>query len=430
MRMTKPRRLTYFALAGALCASLAPSASAAITRRDAYRMGLKGRSTSQILRTAFPGVKMDRQPEAPIRVLLADDVPTAVVMGQTPILLRNGADAGFAPVTLAAGHRFSVVRSGSTYTVKDVETGDAWKLTGPPEFDSQGAQTGIRLAEPQTIDRRYRGVLRMQPARSSNIQVINTLDVEQYLLGTLPGDMPASWGVRAPQTLAAGAVALRSRALTQRKLPTAPFDFTASDPKYLGLDGERSKTTKAVQRTIHLTLRRGAWPFPASFSGTRVMGSNEFQPRAGAPVPVAFGPTKAVQVDTTTPPPASGSSRAVAAMNLALSFRGLPYVWGGSTPAGFDCSGLVYYVFQKYGVRLPRVAADQAKVGAPVTTMAALAPGDVVFFADSSGYIHHIGIYIGGGKMVHSPHTGDVVKITDISTGYYLRQFAGGRRYV
>ena len=61
--------------------------------------------------------------------------------------------------------------------------------------------------------------------------------------------------------------------------------------------------------------------------------------------------------------------------------------------------------------------------------MAELLPGDTVFFADSSGYIHHMGLYIGDGKMVHSPRTGDVIKISDITTGYYLRQFAGGRRY-
>ena len=62
--------------------------------------------------------------------------------------------------------------------------------------------------------------------------------------------------------------------------------------------------------------------------------------------------------------------------------------------------------------------------------MQELLPGDAVFFADSSGYIHHMGLYIGKGQMVHAPHTGDVVRVTDITKGYYARQFAGGRRYV
>ena len=65
----------------------------------------------------------------------------------------------------------------------------------------------------------------------------------------------------------------------------------------------------------------------------------------------------------------------------------------------------------------------------PIRTIAELIRGDTVFFADSSGYIHHMVLYMGDGEMVHSPHTGDVVKISNITTGYYARQFAGGRRY-
>lgn len=407
-------------------AALAPSASAAITRKDAYRMGVKGRSASQILRTAFPGVKLDRQSEAPIRVLLADDVPQPVVEGQA-ITLTNGADPNFAPIALPSGHRFGITRSGAKFTVKDLEADGQWVLSGPAVLTSTGS-AGIRLAEPATKNTRFRGALRMQAGRNNSVQVVNVLDVEEYLLGTLPGDMPAAWGARAPSTLAAGAVALRSRALTQRKLPTAPFDFTASDPKYLGLDGERTRTTKAVRRTKNLTLRKGTLPYPASFSGTPAMGSSAFQPRPGTPAPVAFGPTKPVEIDSTKPPPVAGS-RSIAAMNMALGFRGVPYRWGGTSPSGFDCSGLLYYVFAAQGIKLPRVAADQARVGAPVRTRAELLPGDVIFFADSSGYIGHIGIYMGNGQMVHAPQTGDVVKISSILTPYYTARFAGGRRY-
>ena len=79
-------------------------------------------------------------------------------------------------------------------------------------------------------------------------------------------------------------------------------------------------------------------------------------------------------------------------------------------------------------MRLPRVAEDQARVGSYVP-FGQLRPGDAVFFADSSGYIGHMGLYIGGGKMVHAPQTGDVVKVTDISSGSYFARFAGGRRY-
>lgn len=420
---TTPRRAAFprAVLAGTLCLAVgATSASAAISRQTAYKMGVKKASTAKILRTAFPGVRVARTKEAPIRVLLADDVPAAGLQARTELTLTDGANPGRAPVTLAADHRFEITRVGGRFVVRDVDTGRKIGLAGPPVFDTMGAATGVRVSEPATINRRYRGAIRVQAGRGDRVQIVNVVDVEQYLLGTLPGDMPPAWGVKAPTTLSAGAVALRSRALTQRKLATAPFDFTASDPRYLGLDGERARTTRAVERTVHVTLRRGAFPYPANFSGVRAMGSNAFQPRPGAPAPVAFGPT--------TPVVGASSSRAIAAMNLALGFRGTPYVWGGSSPGGFDCSGLLYYVFAKQGVQLPRVAEDQARAGQPVTDIAALQPGDLVFFADSSGYIHHIGIYIGGGNMVHAPHTGDVVKISNITEGYYRSRFAGGRR--
>ncbi len=418
-RFTRSLRYT---LVGALALSL-PAGAMAITRQEAYKMGTKGKSTTAILKKAFPGVRMARTQEAPIRVLLADDEPAAGVVAQTAMTLRDGGNGGFTPVALIPQHRYEVTRTSIGFRIRDVDGTANYTMKGPVEFDSNNANTGILLAEPASINRRYRGVIRVQKGRMDRLRVVNVLDVQYYLQGTLPGDMPPAWGVKAPTTLSAGAIALRSRALTQRKLDTAPFDFTASDPKYLGLDGERVRATRAVQRTRNLTLRKGKNAYPANFTvGARVMGSTAFQPLPGTPVPVAFGPTKSV--------PGASPAKALAAMNLALTFRGTPYRWGGSAPGGFDCSGLLYYVFGQQGVRLPRVAEDQAKAGQPVKSIEALVPGDLVFFADSSGYIHHIGIYIGGGNMVHAPQTGDVVKISTITSGYFRRQFAGGRRIV
>lgn len=416
------RRFFRFVVAVLVLSVVAP-ATAAISRQEAYRLGKQGKSAPQILRKAFPGVSMARMKEAPIRVLLADDLDSTVIAGQTALALTDAGNPAFAAVTLLAEHRYEIRRSGASFVVVDLEApATKFTLKGPVVIDSLAAPTGIRLAKPSTIDRRYRGVMRVQKARGTKVMVVNVLDVEEYLLGTLPGDMPPKWGVKAPSTLRAGAIALRSRALTQRKLETAPFDFTANDPKYLGLDGERARTTLAVQKTRNLTLRRAGYPFPASFSGNVAMGSTAFQPRPGTPYPVAFGPTKVVE--------GAAAGKAQKALDLALTFLGVPYRWGGTSPSGFDCSGLVYYVYAQFGVKLPRVAADQARVGQPITRVEDLLPGDAVFFADSSGYIHHQGLYMGGGKMVHAPHTGDVVKISDITTGYYKSQFAGGRRYV
>jgi cell wall-associated NlpC family hydrolase len=109
-------------------------------------------------------------------------------------------------------------------------------------------------------------------------------------------------------------------------------------------------------------------------------------------------------------------------VGIAMRYLGVPYVWGGSSPRGFDCSGLVAYVFAQIGVSLPHSSYAMYGMGTPVS-ISQLQPGDLVFFTGAS----HMGIYIGGGQFIHAPHTGDVVKISSLS-GYYSSNFAGGRR--
>lgn len=108
-----------------------------------------------------------------------------------------------------------------------------------------------------------------------------------------------------------------------------------------------------------------------------------------------------------------------------LKFLGVPYLWGGTTPRGFDCSGLVQYVFARHNVALPRVSYEQAQAGKPVAAND-LQPADLVFFGNP---IHHVGMYIGGGYFIHAPRTGDVVKISRLSESYYSANFAWARRF-
>jgi cell wall-associated NlpC family hydrolase len=109
-------------------------------------------------------------------------------------------------------------------------------------------------------------------------------------------------------------------------------------------------------------------------------------------------------------------------VGVAMHYLGVPYVWGGSSPRGFDCSGLVMYAFAAIGISLPHSSYAQFNMGTPVS-IGQLQAGDLVFFSGAS----HVGIYIGGGQFIHAPHTGDVVKISSLS-GYYSSAWAGGRR--
>lgn len=109
-------------------------------------------------------------------------------------------------------------------------------------------------------------------------------------------------------------------------------------------------------------------------------------------------------------------------VETALSYHGIPYLWGGETPAGFDCSGLVLYVFKQHGVDLPHYSGSQFLMGEKIAP-AALAAGDVVFFGSP---VHHVGIYIGGGYFIHAPRTGDFVKISRLAD---RKDYAGARRY-
>src|SRR5699024_3254361 len=86
------------------------------------------------------------------------------------------------------------------------------------------------------------------------------------------------------------------------------------------------------------------------------------------------------------------------------------YVWGGSSPSGFDCSGLTSYVYRQVGVSLPRTAASQQNFGTRVS-LSALQPGDLVFWGSPA---YHVGIYIGGGSYIHAPTTGDVVRVATL----------------
>ena len=131
-----------------------------------------------------------------------------------------------------------------------------------------------------------------------------------------------------------------------------------------------------------------------------------------------FGVSASVGDASVAPPSQYGG-----VVGIAMRYLGFPYVYGGSSPSGFDCSGFVMYVYSQVGVSLPHYTGAQWSYGVPVSR-SDLEPGDLVFF-DGLG---HVGIYVGGGQFIHAPHTGDVVKISSLSESWYAATYDGARR--
>lgn len=122
------------------------------------------------------------------------------------------------------------------------------------------------------------------------------------------------------------------------------------------------------------------------------------------------------------------------AVDIALRYLGVPYLWGGSTPSGFDCSGLTQYCYRQIGVTIPRTSQSQYNAGQHIdrASLDLLKPGDLVFFGtDGDGsMVHHVGMYVGDGNYVHAPYTGAVVRVDSLTARISSRgDYVGASRF-
>jgi len=154
--------------------------------------------------------------------------------------------------------------------------------------------------------------------------------------------------------------------------------------------------------------------------------------RAAAAAAAAAAQNPAPTTTTTAPvsSPTSGAPAPPAnslgeqAVQIAMGELGVPYVWGGASPSGFDCSGLTMWVYAQLGIHLDHYTVSQFNAG-PHVAESDLAPGDLVFFEPGIG---HVGIYIGNGEFIHAPHTGTVVQISSLSDSWYEAEYQGATR--
>lgn len=154
----------------------------------------------------------------------------------------------------------------------------------------------------------------------------------------------------------------------------------------------------------------------------KLIGSSDSSstPDVSAVLGAAIGPK------TTTP--TANSSKGAAIVASAQKYMGVPYVWGGEEPTGWDCSGYTQYVMRENGITIPRTAAEQFATGAPVDK-ANLKVGDMVFFTTYKPGASHVGFYMGDGKFIHASSAAKKVTINSLSESYYAERYIGARRY-
>jgi len=187
----------------------------------------------------------------------------------------------------------------------------------------------------------------------------------------------------------------------------------------------------AAEQARQAELRRQAEARLAQQRAAAAVATQQASEQARSNTEAAAAQVAAPAADATAPAeavipyaPLADASKGAQVVGIAMQYLGIPYVWGAASPSsGFDCSGLTTYVFAQIGISLPHYAAAQYGMGVAVSKDQ-LQPGDLVFFRG----LGHMGMYIGGGQFIHAPHTGDVVKISALSDGYYTANWVGARR--
>lgn len=166
-------------------------------------------------------------------------------------------------------------------------------------------------------------------------------------------------------------------------------------------------------------LMAGGIALVAGIKGSSIHSVVQGKPDSANSQGLQSSPTTGTSPPSSTPtfPTISaGKAKFGSVLQFAKAELGQPYVWGGSEPGGFDCSGLMQYIYDKAGIKLPRTAEAQYNATRHVTPGESLLPGMLVFFREADGVIGHVGLYLGEGKMLDAPHTDANVRVETIPT--------------
>ncbi|MGN6359723.1 MAG: NlpC/P60 family protein, partial [Thermomicrobiales bacterium] len=363
--------------------------------------------------------------------------PFGQALGLAPDATKPATYSAGAPVSKQAGATLTAGKDGAIaftlLTAPNYQTG-AWTIVLQGATSGTKAQAAFTLSAPAT------------PSAQAATPVAPTAAPTSPATATAPPvtAVPPTATVAAPAVTATPTKSAANATPTAQATPAAtgtPVPARAT-PQMTGTAATPHAATPAAGTpATSATPGHGATPAPS----TPTAGVTATPSPAPSPSPTATPsptPSPALPYDPNIPAgpltmpgdgpllDASGDWR-TAVTTEALKHLGVPYIWGGATPDGWDCSGFVQWVFSHAaGVNLPRVAGDQAGVGINVN-LEALRPGDLVFFANTyAPGISHVGIYLGNGQFVHAANPGAKTTVSNLSDPYYVQHFAGARQPV
>jgi cell wall-associated NlpC family hydrolase len=289
-------------------------------------------------------------------------------------------------------------------------------------------QPGVTSADPieaakVKINGTYTAVLGIDPSTFRGYAAGPTAASDPLWQGVASGGVAVSYTMGTLDQLSLGG-GITVTGLRQERLRVVAFGT-------VGIGGVDAVVSDSIARSLGMPAGNAiVISAPPASVASLTASINGLLPRGAAVEPLltlVTGPSAA----GATPPAGGGGAMTVAQLTTALraaeSRRGLPYGWGSAGPGSFDCSGLVQWSFAQAGVRMPRVAADQARTG-PAVPVSRLEPGDLLFYhtdPTAPGYISHVAIYLGNGWMIQAPQPGLRVEVVPANFG---SEFAGAIR--